>query len=396
MLKDFKDIAIVGAGVAGARLAALLAKAGFSVRLFDYRAPWEKPCGGGMTPKVFRYMPDLVKLKSKGRPHRKIEFVFPGGKRSGLSLINPVITFSRMELGEIMIEDCQKAGVQFLREKVASLEREDGYWKVITDSGSHRADLVVGADGVTSTVRKAVGLGFESEDLYFTYGFVIPADVSLPLVIGFFKGVQGYAWVFPRKGGVSVGIAAKGADVKKDDMVERLSGFLKAEFENAGLDPPETGQIRPWLLPSLRPESFRKPLLHGEDWALIGDASGAADPITGEGMFYALQTADFLANAVESGDLQIYGRSWTTMAKTTIAGGSAMAEKFYRTMNLRILNLLLDYSPSTRKTARELITGSIGYAGLRSRVLEERFIFPLEVVRSLFTLQKGERKRKRR
>ena len=67
------DLGIVGAGPAGARGAELLAAQGARVLLFDPKAPWEKPCGGGLPPPVFEEIPELDELlpRARSQPARR-------------------------------------------------------------------------------------------------------------------------------------------------------------------------------------------------------------------------------------------------------------------------------------------------------------------------------------
>ncbi|HUT55201.1 MAG TPA: NAD(P)/FAD-dependent oxidoreductase [bacterium] len=393
-----QTIAIVGAGVAGSRLAYLLARNGKSVMLFDHKAPWEKPCGGGLSPKIVWEYPELKNLVAEGRVHRRLKMQFPFGRRVSLSLTWPMVTISRQGLGQKLLDMALAEGAAFHQQKVMAVEPEGEAMVLRTDAGQYKADFVVGADGVGSIVRKAFAGKFPREDLCLTHFALLPGKVKLPLVLRFFKGFQGYAWIFPRNDATAVGIALERGEAKDEDLSARLHEFVEDEFGRAGLEIPDLSGERAWFLPALRTASFEDPKLSGDGWALIGDASGSADPLTGEGIFYAFKTAELLGKAVCSEDrdgMKSYPQSWKTMARLSIGKVSRVTEKFYRPFTLRVIGFCLDYSPSVRIITRELVAGMQDYDTLKPKVKSDALKYAGEVVVNFLARQKGERKKKR-
>jgi flavin-dependent dehydrogenase len=279
------------------------------------------------------------------------------------------------------------------------VERAGGAMVVRTDSGEYQADLVVGADGVSSIVRKTFVGKFEREDLCLAHFALLPGYVGLPLIIRFFKGFQGYAWIFPRNDAASVGIALERGEAREEDLAARLREFVEDEFNRAGLDVPDLSAERAWYLPALRPASFSSIKLYGDGWALAGDASGSVDPLTGEGIFYAFKTAAMLAKAActeNQEGLQGYADGWKTMARLSIGKVSGVTGKFYSPFTLRVLGLCLDYSPSVRILTRELIAGMQDYDTLKAKVKADTGKYALEVVSNFLVGQQGERKKRRK
>lgn len=394
-MEKTQTIAIVGAGAAGSWLAWKLAESGRPVLLFDHRAPWEKPCGGGLTAKVFWDFPELRKLDLQGRQHHRCEFVFPSGRRISLGLSTPLITVSRKRLGDLLLSLACKAGAEFLPEKVHGLAAVEEGWIVQAGGREYPTGMVVGADGVNSVVRKTVAHGFEREDLCLAYSALIPGWHHLPLIIKFYKGIEGYAWIFPRQTETSVGLALGKAGTSSEEVSERLHEFIAGEFERRGLTDP--GPLRPVarLLPSLREKSFAASPLCGNRWALVGDASGAADPLTGEGLYYAFVTSSLLASALAAGSLAEYEQSWKRMAAGSIAKVSKVTQKFYRPFVLRSISLLLTYSPAIRALTRDLISGEQRYDLLKARIRMESRLVVRETVFNFLARRRGERKKKR-
>jgi len=394
MANDIKRIVIVGAGIAGSRLAYLLADHGKEVLLLDGKAPWEKPCGGGITPKSMWMMPEIGKLSLEPREHKRVALTFPGGRRVKISFTYPMMAVSREKLGRGMLDFAMAAGAEFKMEKVLEARREGDVSVVRSDGGEYEADLVVGADGVGSLVRRTFAEKFGREDLCLTYSVLFPEEVKLPITLSFFPGVQGYAWIFPRKGETSVGVAMENGEATAKDLKEKLSEFVTYEFNRVGLKVPDVDNGKTWFLPALRPASIEKPALAGDGWALIGDASGACDPVTGEGIYYALYTAEALARAVRGHRdrfLDNYLREWKSMAAFSILKTSYWRDRFYKTRNMNLLGFLLDYSPTVRVITRDLLSGAQEYSNLKARIVGSTRKIVLESAWSLIRAQKGER-----
>ncbi len=391
-----KTILVVGAGPAGARVSRILAAEGYEVKLFDYRAPWEKPCGGGLTAKVPKELPDIKMAELKTKEHRRVHIVFPHGRRVGMTLQEPIMTVSREELGSILIGKAIDAGADYMNEKVLSVEHVDPGWSLTAENGKHYGDFLVGAEGVNGVVRRAVADPFPPEDICLTYGKIIEGPYKMPLAVRFFKDFRGYAWIFPRRSGTAVGIGTQQHLADREDMLDKLRGFVAEEFVRNDFAPPELDGGFGWMIPALRPETFETQKPAGEDWALIGDASGTADPLTGEGVYQALVTARLLANAFRLGQINNYNVTWTQMTRPTVAKVSRAVDRFYNPRSLRIMGLALDYSPAARRLGRDLMGDSQDYMSLKNRVKFETLRYILEATANLATGNRGERRRKKK
>ncbi len=388
-------IGIIGAGVAGCRLASLLASRSQKVLLFDHRAPWEKPCGGGLTFKIFREFKDLHRKTLGGESRRQMEMLFPSGRRINLTLDHGIYLVSRETLGRILLDRAVKAGAEFRPEKVRRVGKSGERFYIETDEDRYETDLLIGADGARSMVREEFSRPFDREDMILTYSAVLPFSARMPVLLKFFTGLSGYAWIFPRPEQTSIGIALEG-DIERDIIVKKLEDFAKVEFERFGVEYPGLAKPLGRLLPNLRPETLADPGVAGKGWALAGDAAGCVDPITGEGIYYAFKTANLIHKAIEAGDLEEYGTSFQNCIVRELDFMARQREKFYSGKRLRALAIFLHYSPAVRRLTRQLISGAENYMCLKPRVKRELKKYVREVVFNFFAFKKGERKRSKR
>jgi len=117
----------------------------------------------------------------------------------------------------------------------------------------------------------------------------------------------------------------------------------------------------------------------GEGWALLGDAAGFADPVTGEGIYYALRSAELFAEAYAADDLGSYERKWRADFGRELRRASKMRRRFYgdffgAPFTDRMIKLARAH-PGIRRTLRELVAGDQGYLDLK-RTLARRALKP--------------------
>lgn len=307
------EIAIIGAGPAGAHLATRLADAGRDVLLFDPKGAWEKPCGGGVPTRALREFDFILKSSSYPRKLiRRITMISPLERRVTLTLEEPFAVYSRQVLNGLVLDRAIEAGARFVREAVCDFSRERGSWVISTDAGNQRrAKFLVGADGAASfTRRRLVGI-FPKQDLALAFGYNIQSDenpldeasnrrnpVMDEVVVRFPRDFTGYLWAFPRPGVMNFGVASKLGERTSDELRKLLTDFVRASY-GGSMPEPERVSFFGAKIPTLDVTSWRELQTTGDGWALIGDAAGFADPITGEGIYYAFKSADLFADAVD-------------------------------------------------------------------------------------------------
>lgn len=296
------EIAIVGAGPAGAYCASFLAKEGVRPVLFDHSHPREKPCGGGLSPSSQDEFPFLKDLPFVHEETNYVRMVYMRNRSIDVVLKRKLIMASRQKLDNHILDMAKSCGAQLIKEKVVDVERCRAFWKVRTNKGLYKTKTLIGADGVHSTVRKAVIGPFQPSDMGVCYGYLAKPLKEQHVMLKFLPEEKGYIWVFPRGDDLCAGIGAEMAGISH--LKIELDRFLRVNCPK--LEPKSQWAA---LTPSLRPHTLRR-RVSGSDWVLIGDAAGHVDQITGEGIPYALRSAELAGKAVLQNDLQLYDTSW--------------------------------------------------------------------------------------
>src|SRR6478672_10021141 len=142
------QIAVVGAGPAGTWTSILLARTGHSVTLIDSQAPWEKPCGGGVTTKALAsfgiFETDLPRNNIDG-----IAIYFGDKLSVTVSPQEPIAVVSRRELGQYLLEEAEKSGVCLLKDRVTRIDQASHGWRLTTRETAVQSDFLIGADGAS-------------------------------------------------------------------------------------------------------------------------------------------------------------------------------------------------------------------------------------------------------
>jgi geranylgeranyl reductase family protein len=361
------EIAVVGAGPGGSWAAILLAKRGHTVTLLDPQAPWEKPCGGGVTTRAL----DRFSIFSSDLPRKSIEeilFFFGDQNSVRIAPNRPLVIVSRKELAQFLLREAIRCGVRLLNERVTQIRSDNGRRRLITKERSLAADFIVGADGATSFIRRTLGTPLPSEDLCITMGYYVRGDVPPVMKIFFLPALEGYIWSFPRPGHISYGLITRSGPGRTARARELLSNFIVADL---GPEAMQTAEFYSAPVPCLGPDSWKTNVIAGEGWALVGDAAGLTDPITGEGIYFAFRSAELLAESI-SWPANYPKKIWHDMGQD-LAQAARMYDKFYTGQFLgadlkkRIIQLA-GRSPSVRQIMENFIAGTQPYLTLKKKL----------------------------
>jgi flavin-dependent dehydrogenase len=186
--------------------------------------------------------------------------------------------------------------------------------------------------------------------------------------IQFLKEITGYIWVFPRTDHVSAGISGKMGETSTAELRRVLEQWLdKNGFCLAG------AQFYSHILPSFSAHAFETLKVCGEGWAMIGDSAGLVDPITGEGLYYALRSAELCAEALLAERPEDYRTLLQEEVLAELKLAARVSKRFYsgkifRDSVLEKMVSLTAHSESFRDLMSDLFAGIQGYRDLRTRL----------------------------
>ncbi len=338
------DVIVVGAGPAGSTAARLLARDGASVLLLDRsRFPRDKPCGGGVTLRAaaaqdLDLSPVIERAVYGARFSLRLGPSFDRRFREPLTYMT-----QRCRLDAFLAQAAAAAGADFhdgepVRDveiradggSGLSLTRGDGAVTVRTAAGSYAGRTLIGADGANGIVARAVGVSPAFEEAVALEGNLpfppdVPADwrEMVGLDLGGLAG--GYGWLFPKGDHLNLGVGAwKYAAFTLRPKLAQLC-------RRYGFDPERMTGLRGHHLPLRVPGS---PIARGPV-ALVGDAAGLVDPLSGEGIHMAFASARLAARSAlrylagQDTDLSVYQRAVDRRLQPELTVSRRLQELFH-------------------------------------------------------------------
>ena len=384
-----KRIAVLGGGPAGAFAAERLASAGVETRVFDEKLAWEKPCGGGLTYKAYRDYPFLIDNDTPKKIITDTCLAAPKAGEVKMALSRPLVIYSRMDLNRLLLDRAEQAGAQLEKTRVLGIQRTGKGWLLKTQHGSLETDFCIVATGARNPLRN-VGTQWTAADAMYALGYYVPSRQD-HIDIQFFHNLEGYIWVFPRCGHLSVGICGKG------EPAQALRARLERYMDEKGIAY-KGAAFYGHMLPSLETTGWRKNRIAGDGWLAVGDAGGLVDPITGEGLYYAMRSGDLASQVAlnESHSMaekaQVYRHLLQRDFAADLEFGATIARRvfvgrfLFSTVPARMVRLVRR-SPRFRSLIQDLFAGTQPYVDLKSRLLKNLNGTLQEVIMNFF-LQK--------
>ena len=299
------DVVVVGAGPAGATAGRSCACQGLRTVIVEkHKLPRKKVCAGGVTLKSIRIIDKPIPSSVVEAQILGYDFISPSMKVARVRSAEPIgITVFRDKFDKFLTDHASSSGCKLLQGKaVVDVKVEEDLVKCRLSSGQVlKAHIAIDASGVAGVVARKTGmahrpkivlLGFEKELKLGKNKLCRHFDPNI-LEFYFSKGPMGYGWVFPKSKSVSIGFTTE-ADKPPSPydgsmrFCHMLSRLKKLDFT---MKPFNTIAI-PFAVDPMNAVADRV--------ILTGDAAGFVDPMTGEGIYYAMKSGNLAAKAASS------------------------------------------------------------------------------------------------
>jgi flavin-dependent dehydrogenase len=335
-------------------------------------------------------------LGAVGRTVDELEMYSPSGKRLHMKLDEPFAIYSRVAFDSYLRERALTAGATVVFQKITlrGITKTESGWTLRDANGGERSGkLLVGADGANSAIAKKLAGPLQASDMEVAFGYraPLPEQAEVPTVIAFLPGWVGYAWAFPRVDHISFGIATTQDAFEHKALDELLWQFMIGYYRQR-----EGGKVNIWesskdrgatrieenlrqtaesyaaRIPGLADQTWETRRACGDGWALLGDAAGFADPVTGEGIYYALRSAELFAEAFLEGKPEAYEARWREDFGGELRRASQMRRRFYGNFwgapfTERMITFARGHS-GIKKVLGDLVAGEQGYVGLKKKL----------------------------
>jgi flavin-dependent dehydrogenase len=326
------------------------------------------------------------------------------GRHLHLQLDEPFAIYSRVAFDSYLRERAREAGAKVVAEKItarAITKTESGWTLRGRNYSEWAAGVLVAADGANSSIAKKLAGPLAASDMEVAFGYraPLPEQGNVPTVIAFLPGWVGYAWAFPRLDHISFGIATT-----QDAFDHKALDALLWQFMFGYYRQREDGKTNIWKssktsgagnveanlrataeryaarIPGLADETWDHRRACGDGWALVGDAAGFADPVTGEGIYYALRSAELFADAFLEGRPEEYEQRWREDFGAELRRASQMRRRFYGNFwGAPFTERMIEFArghKGIKKVLGDLVAGEQGYVGLKKK-LARRALRPL-------------------
>ena len=358
------EVIVTGAGPAGSVAARDLARAGARVALVDGSHPREKACGGGVTGRAMA----LAGLNLPGGRAIRAVRLEAAGRAADVVVPDADVlrVFPRAALDAALAAEAVQAGAIHIDARVTGFVRSNGTWQVRTPDGALGAPWLFGADGAAGLVRRQVFRAFTRSQLSIAAGVYVDGVDLSEIVVGFVDRPRGYLWSFPRPGHLAVGTCAQADSTSTSEMHAVTDRWLDRYAPAAG----RQRRRYAWPIPSLRAADLDAERPAGDGWMLLGDAAGLVDPITREGIFFALQSGILAARSLQGASP---GAAYTEAVRDDLHAELRRAARlkagFFRPRFTTLLVDALNQSDDIRAVMIDLVAGRQPYRGLKRRLL---------------------------
>lgn len=376
------DAVIVGAGPGGSATAHFLAQAGLDVLLLD-RAdfPRDKTCGDGLTPRALRVLDQMGIFGDVSNVGCRVDgytVVAPNGRRTSAELAAPgALVVPRFVLDELILRRAINSGARFEPgTSVTHIEPTSEGVRVHCARHAFEARRAVIATGAATAVLTRSGiLKHQPRAMLAARGYFddLQQDVARQFELRF-SGVPmpGYGWVFPigqRQANIGVGfLPGKRSGTAAQAMQRFTAGkHMRQVLQSARQDGPLKGY-------PIRVDFLRSPTT-APNTLLVGEAAGLVNPLTGEGIDYALESGTIAAeHLVSNASLESYERELHARFGPIFRFSEIVRDWYCHPLLLNALVPLANNRPELRQLLARTVLGERQPAGYGPATMLARLI----------------------
>ena len=301
------DVVIIGAGPSGIAAGHNIINNNISCCVIDkQKFPRNKLCAGGVTQKTF----DLLHSLNLSSDFNGVNTIVSKGANlylgdkyiTDIELKGNTYLVDRFEFDEYLVREYENKGGKILENtKIKNIDTKNSTI-TLSDNQNISFKYIIGADGALGITRSLVDKNIKAN------GFCLQVDVNKNDTnynsdnMSMYYGVlpYGYGWIFPKKNHLSVGFI--GEYIKDIDYKVEFEKFLN----NIGIEC-DRSRFKGAFIPF--GQYVKKPINYEKNLLLVGDGAGFVDPITGEGIYFAvlsgIKAANTIVKAIKNDDINI-------------------------------------------------------------------------------------------
>jgi flavin-dependent dehydrogenase len=278
-----------------------------------------------------------------------------------------LLVVDRRQFDGALLHAARDAGAAYHAERVVDVSVSDGRPHVRTTAATYAGRWLIGADGANSLVRRRLQAPFRREQLSLASGVYARGRTDTAILVRFVAGPPGYIWSFPRADHLAIGICAQADQTRASPLRDTFMTWL----QGSGLA--DRAQLEPyaWPIPSLSAADLAVEHPAGDGYLLVGDAAGLVDPITREGIYFALWSGARAADAIATASRPAhhYVGALREHVYPELARAARLKRGFFRGPFTRLLVDALRHSEAVRGVMIDLIAGVQPYRTLKRRLL---------------------------
>jgi geranylgeranyl reductase family protein len=362
------DVIIIGCGVAGTTAGYFLAQSGIKALMIEKeRIPRYKTCGGGVISRVTKILPFSLDNAIERQINKADIFDQTNGLHFQVKREIPIINMTmREKLDQLILKKAIENGAELQQGTIVKdITKNKDYVEVFANGTTLTSKFIIGADGAMGITARKVGASCSYKKVPAIESEVYVDDDTFNKFCSaarFDFGIipHGYGWVFPKRNHLSIGVSTM------KDSGRNLNNLMKSYLNYLNLSNLVKEDRHGFIIPF---GNKRGRFAFGR-LLLVGDAAGLADPVTAEGISYAIESGKYAADSILNGvnDVERINKTYETSVKKILKElkyAKTLAYFIYGPPSLRSF-VFKRYGRDLSNLMTDVITGEVKYSELLS------------------------------